>query len=138
MTSNRQSFEGPAQIKLQSITSSAEGRIGVAEYDRHVPFIIRRVFYLYDVPSTTIRGGHAHRQQQQFIICLGGQLTVMTEYASRKVEYVLDNPLIGLYLPPLTWVDLRFDEDNSIVVAFTCSAFDETDYIREYSEFLTN
>ena len=69
MSSDRQAFEGPAQIELPSIPSPAEGSIGVVECDRHIPFTIRRIFYFYDVPSTTVRGGHAHRAQQQFMIC---------------------------------------------------------------------
>jgi UDP-2-acetamido-3-amino-2,3-dideoxy-glucuronate N-acetyltransferase len=136
MTFDRQAGAGPAQIDLQSIPSPAEGNIGVVEFDRHVPFIIRRIFYFYDVPSTTVRGGHAHRAQQQFMICLAGQVTVMTEHASIKAEHILDRPLTGLYLPPITWVELRFDEEDSIATVLTCSAYDEADYIRDYKEFL--
>ena len=136
MTSDRQEFAGPAQIELQSIPSPTEGCIGVAEFDRHVPFIIRRVFYFHDVPTATVRGGHAHHVQQQFMICLAGQVTVMTEYASSKAEHILDRPSIGLYLPAMTWVELRFDEEDSIATVLTCSAYDEADYIRDYKEFL--
>jgi UDP-2-acetamido-3-amino-2,3-dideoxy-glucuronate N-acetyltransferase len=136
MTSDRQGFAGPAKIELQTISSPAEGNIGVAEFDRHVPFVIKRVFYFHDVPAATVRGGHAHREQQQFMICMAGHVTVMTEHASGKAEHILDRPSIGLYLPAMTWLDIRFDEQDSVVTVLTCSAYDEADYIRDYKEFL--
>ena len=60
----------------------------------------------------------------------------MTEYASSKIKHILDRPLIGLFLPPMTWVEVQFDEEDSIATVFTCSEYDEADYIRDYKEFL--
>lgn len=136
MTSDHQKFTEPTRIELQSIPSLTEGSLCIAEYDRHVPFIIRRVFFFHDVPKGTTRGGHAHRKHQQFIICIAGHVTIMTEYASRKTKHTLDRPSIGLYLPKMTWLDIRFEEKDSAVVVLTCSAYDEADYIRDFNEFL--
>ncbi len=136
MPSDHPEFSEPTRIELQSIPSLDEGGLGVAEYDRHVPFVTRRVFFFHDVPKGTTRGGHAHRKQPQFIICVTGNVTVMTETATGKSKHALDRPSIGLYVPPVTWVDMRFEEKDSAVIVLTCSVYDEADYIRDYQEFL--
>jgi len=136
MPSDRQELTEPTEIELQAIPSPSEGGLGVAEYERHVPFVTRRVFFFHDVPKRTTRGGHAHRKQQHFIICISGHVTVMTETASGKSEHIMDSPSTGLYLPPMTWVDIRFEEEDCAVLVLTCSAYDEADYIRDYQKFL--
>ena len=136
MTSD-QTLTGPTEIELQTIPSPTEGNIGVADCDRHVPFTVRRIFYFHDVPAGTNRGGHAHRGQQQFMICQAGRVTVKTEHAAGKAEHVLERPSLGLYMPAMTWVDIRFDEKDSIVSVLTSAAYDEADYIRDYEEFLS-
>ena len=126
----------PTEIELQSITSMKKGSLGVAEFEQHVPFEVRRIFYFYDMPSKVSRGGHAHFKQRQFIICLSGHVIVKTEFSKEKKIFALDRPSKGIYLPPMTWVEICFEEANSNVLVLTCSVYDESDYIRDYDEFL--
>ncbi len=137
MTSDYYIPSGPTETKLQIVTSPNKGHLGVAEFEKHVPFEIRRVFFFYDVPTNTSRGGHAYRKQQQFMICLSGCVHLKTDSACGKNKFILDRPSKGVLLPPMTWTDVFFEEPNSTVIVLTCSKYDETDYIRDFDAFLS-
>jgi UDP-2-acetamido-3-amino-2,3-dideoxy-glucuronate N-acetyltransferase len=101
-----------------------------------VPFVPRRWFIVYDVPSREIRGEHAHRECHQFLICVSGQVTVAVDDGHHRAEVLLDDPTLGIYLPPMTWgSQFRYDS-HAVLLVLASHPYDAADYIREYDSFL--
>lgn len=121
-------------VELPKITD-LRGNLTFAEGDRHVPFAIRRVFYLYDVPTGASRGAHAHREQHQFLVCLSGSFDVMVDDGTRQHQVHLNRPWKGLHIPPMIWAaELNFDP-GTVCLVLASDLYREPDYIREYDEF---
>ena len=112
------------------------GNLTFIEGSRHIPFDLRRVFYLYDVPGGALRAGHALKRCQQFIIAASGSFDVVLDDGSEKRRYQLNRSYYGLYVPPLVWREIDNFSSNSICVVLASEAFDEADYYREYNDFL--
>lgn len=113
------------------------GSLTVGEFERHIPFFPRRYFMVFDVPSKETRGEHAHRVCQQFLICVCGSCVVLADDGARRAEFLLDSPAKGIYLPPMVWgVQYKYSED-AVLLVFASHHYDASDYIRNYSEFLT-
>jgi dTDP-4-dehydrorhamnose 3,5-epimerase-like enzyme len=125
-----------AQIfDLQGIPHEDLGFLGVAEYGPHIPFVPRRLFFFCDVPIGTTRGGHGHRELEQFIGCPQGAVLIETLDAAGKQSFCLDTPLQGLYIPAMTWVDIRFEGASTVALVLASAEYDEADYIRDMGEF---
>lgn len=102
-----------------------------------LPFAPQRWFMVYDVPSREARGEHAHRECHQFLICAAGQVSVAVDDGTSRAEVTLDDPTLGIYIPPLVWASqFRYDTD-SVLLVFASHPYDPDDYIREYDSFLT-
>jgi hypothetical protein len=101
-----------------------------------VPFDIRRVFFLYDVPGGAARGGHAHRGLQEVVIAVSGSFDVMVEDGTARARYSLNRAYYGLYLPPMVWVNLENFSSNSVALVLCSQPFEEADYYRDRDEFL--
>lgn len=112
------------------------GNLTFIEGGRHVPFQLKRVFYLYDVPGGALRAGHALKQCQQFIIAASGSFDVVLDDGFEKRRYQLNRSYYGLYVPPLVWREIDNFSSNSICVVLASEQFDEGDYYREYDDFL--
>ena len=111
------------------------GYISVAEEVKNIPFSIKRVYWTYYTPQNVIRGGHAHRELEQLIVSVSGKIVFNVEdIESNKFNFVLDQPNLGLYLPPLTWRDIQFSH-NAVLLCLSSDVFTEADYIRTYDEF---
>lgn len=116
--------------------SDIRGCLTVGEFERTVPFGVKRYFMVYDVPSVETRGEHAHRECHQFLICVRGSLSVVADNGRERKEFALDSPDIGLYLPPMTWgIQYKYSRDAMLLV-FASHYYDPNDYIRDYDEFL--
>ncbi len=126
----------PELIQINEIPSSERGSLFVAECEQHVPFDIKRLFFMTDVPKNSHRGGHAHIALKQFAICIQGSITIETVSHSEKVAYTLNHGNLGLYLPPMSWVDLIFEAEDSILAVLASAKYDENDYVRDRREFL--
>ncbi len=101
-----------------------------------VPFLPRRWFLVYDVPSRKVRGEHAHRVCHQFLVCVSGRVSVAVDDGKDRGEVLLDKPTLGIYIPPLIWgSQFRYDPD-SVLLVLASHAYDPDDYIREYDTFL--
>ncbi len=100
-----------------------------------VPFKIQRVYYLYDVPSDSYRGGHAHKNQESVIIALSGSFTVIIDDGDFKKEIVLNKPNQGLYLPTGIWREIENFSSGSVCLVLASTEFNESDYIRNYEDF---
>ena len=112
------------------------GNLTFIEGGRHIPFQLKRVFYLYDVPGGALRAGHALKQSQQFIIAASGSFDVVLDDGFEKRRYQLNRSYYGLYVPPLVWREIDNFSSNSICVVLASELFDEGDYYREYDDFL--
>lgn len=112
------------------------GNLTFIEGGRHIPFDIKRVFYLYDVPTGEDRGEHAHKELQQFLICLSGSFDVTLDDGRTKSVIKMNRPWKGLYIPPMIWAsEVNFDS-GSVCLVLTSDYYNEADYIRDYNEFL--
>ncbi len=108
----------------------------VTEPGKEVPFRVKRVFYLFDVPSRAERGGHSHFEDQQLIVAACGSFTVVVDDGKTRREVTLSRPDQGLYIPAGIWRELRDFSSGSICLVLTSEPFAESDYVREYSRFL--
>ena len=113
-----------------------DGSLTFIEEARHVPFSIRRVFYVYDVRTGGGRGAHAHRTLEQVIVCLTGLLTVRLDDGYHKASHELSRPEIGLYVPPMTWMSVGNFTPGTVYMVLASDFYNESDYYRDYREFL--
>ncbi len=121
-------------VNLPKIVDS-RGNLTFVEQQNHVPFEIKRVFYLYDIPTAESRGAHAHRELHQFLICLSGSFDVELFDGNDIKTVHLNRPWIGLHIPPMIWAsEVNFDP-GSICLVLTSDVYREDDYIREINEF---
>jgi acetyltransferase-like isoleucine patch superfamily enzyme/dTDP-4-dehydrorhamnose 3,5-epimerase-like enzyme len=130
------SVNGVSVHKLPSVVD-LRGSLSFAEAHVHVPFDIRRYFLIFSVPSSEVRGEHAHKTVHQFLVCVSGSCHVVADDGKVRQEFTLDDPTVGLYLPPLIWgVQYKYSQD-AVLLVLTSAPYDAGDYIRDYSEFLT-
>ena len=130
----RSSVDQCTLVELPKI-SDPRGNLTFIEGGEHVPFDIERVFYLYDVPTGTDRGAHAHRQLHQFLVCLSGSFDVALDDGRSRRTVHLNRPWVGLHIPPMIWAsEVNFDP-GSVCLALASAPYDEADYIRDYEAF---
>ena len=117
--------------------ADVRGNLTFIEGERHVPFPIKRVFYLYDVPTGADRGAHSHREQHQFLICLSGSFDVQLDDGKQTRTVHLNRPWKGLHVPPMIWAaEVNFDA-GTVCLVLASDEFSEADYIRDYQEFIS-
>ena len=124
-------------VELPSVRSEGLGELSFIEAERHVPFEIRRVYYLYDVPAGGLRGGHAHLQLQQLLVALSGSLDVVVNDGHSEARFRLLHRNQGLYLPRMVWRDLENFSGGAVCMVLASLHFDESDYIRNWDDFAT-
>ncbi len=113
------------------------GSLSVGEFARDIPFAVKRYFLVFDVPSVETRGEHAHRTCHQFLLCVRGECAVVADDGTRRQEFKLDRPDLGVHLPPLTWgVQYKYSAD-AVLLVFASEHYNADDYVRDYDEFLT-
>jgi UDP-2-acetamido-3-amino-2,3-dideoxy-glucuronate N-acetyltransferase len=112
------------------------GSLSVGEFERSIPFAAKRYFLVFDLPSSEIRGEHAHRVCHQFLICIKGSCTVVADDGKQRSEFLLDRPNLGVFLPAMTWgIQYKYSSD-AVLLVFASEYYDADDYIRDYSEFI--
>ncbi len=122
-------------VELPKI-SDPRGNLTFIEGGRHVPFDFQRMYYLYDVPGGAERGGHAHKALHQLIIAMSGSFDVLLDDGRNKKQFHLNRSYYGLYVCPLIWRELNNFSSGSVCVVLASNTYDESDYYRNYSEFL--
>lgn len=125
----------PYLIEFPKLGASDIGYISVAENSKLVPFDIERVFWTYYTPESIVRGRHAHHKTEQVLIAVTGRIIVTTELPDGELQtFVLDNPNVGLYVPPQAWHTMQYSH-TAIQLVLASTAYNETDYIRDYDKF---
>jgi dTDP-4-dehydrorhamnose 3,5-epimerase-like enzyme len=126
----------PSLLNFNKI-SDERGNLTYIQFPDHIPFKIKRVYWIYDVPSGQTRGGHAFKTQKEVIICLSGSVEVYVSDGKIEESYTLNRPFTALYVPIMTWRQLRNFSTNSVVMILNSDYYKEEDYIHEYSMFST-
>ncbi|MDO5395111.1 MAG: FdtA/QdtA family cupin domain-containing protein [Bacteroidales bacterium] len=124
----------PKVIEIGKI-ADPRGNLSVIEGGRTIPFAIGRVFYLYDVPADSSRGGHAHYTDCQFMIAVSGSFDVVLDNGAEQRRYTLNRPYRGLFIPPGFWRTMDNFSAGSVCMVITDNPYDEADYIRDYGRF---
>lgn len=114
------------------------GNLTFIENSRHIPFDIKRVYYLYDVPGGADRGGHAHRSLHQFIVAMSGSFDVVLDDGDRQRRFHLNRSFNGLYLTPMMWRYLDNFSSGAVCMVLASGLYDEADYYRDYDEFIAD
>lgn len=123
-------------IELDKHHSDRKGNISVVENNKDIPFDVKRVYYLYDVPGGESRGAHAHKELSQLIIAASGSFTVTLDDGNVKRTFLLNRPYQGLYIVPGIWRTLDDFSSGSVCLVLASHEYDEKDYIREYKKFI--
>lgn len=123
-------------IEIDKHHSDSKGNISVVENGDTVPFDVKRIYYLYDVPGGVSRGGHAHKELSQLIIAASGSFTVTLDDGTVKRAFTLNRPYQGLLVKPGVWRNLDDFSSGSVCLVLASEKYDENDYITEYDEFL--
>ena len=117
------------------VDEQGRGNLAVIEKDTY-PFIIKRVYYLYDVPSNAYRGGHAHKEVHELLIALSGSFEVLLDNGKTKQKVMLNKPNKGLLIPTGIWRELDNFSSGAVCLVLASDVFDESDYIRDYDVFI--
>ena len=105
--------------------------------NEHIPFDIKRVYYLYDVPGGSERGGHAHRKLQQLIIAISGSFDVFLDNGHKNKKIQLNSPNIGLYVPTMMWREINNFSSGAVCLVLASENYDYDDYYHEYEDFIS-
>lgn len=124
-----------ARLYDNPIISDMRGSVSVGECGKNLPFAPKRYFLVFDVPSRDVRGEHANRVLEQYLVCLRGACTVMLDDGKRREEIRLDSPRVGLYVPPMTWLAQYQHTPDVMLLTLASEPYDALDYIRVYEEF---
>jgi len=128
---------GISRCKLMRLSDFTDdkGSLIVAEENEHIPFKIKRIFYLYGIPKGALRGGHAHKRLHQFVIAAAGSFDVTVDDGLERKKFHLIRPDHGLYIPPMIWDELENFSPGSLCLVLASDRYDELDYIRDFNEF---
>lgn len=127
---------GGARLVELPTVHDMRGRMAVAEFDAQLPFVPKRCFIVYDVPSEEIRGEHAHVALHEVVICVRGSVRAVVDDGRRRAELLLDSPSRGLYLPPRVWRTLYRYSRDAMLVVLASEVYRPGDYVRDYDTFL--
>src|SRR5450631_511339 len=112
------------------------GNLTFIEAGRHIPFDIKRVYYLYDVPGGAERGGHAHKGLSQLIVAMSGSFDVILDDGTQKKRFHLNRSYFGLYVCPMIWREIDNFSSGSVCMVLASNLYDEADYYRNYKDFI--
>ena len=132
------SIFGLSSCKLVDLPkiSDPRGNLTFVECGRHIPFDIKRTYYLYDVPGGAERGGHAHKDLHQLIIAISGAFDIVLDDGREKKRYHLNRSYFGLYVSPMIWREMDNFSSGAVCLVLASNFYDEADYYRNYDEFI--
>lgn len=123
-------------VNLPKITDQ-RGNLTFVEGGKHIPFDIKRVYYLYDVPGGAERGGHAHKELHQLIIAMSGSFDLVLDDGTEKKRFHMNRSYYGLYLPAMLWRELDNFSSGAVCMVLASNTYDEADYYRDYDEYMS-
>lgn len=137
------SVDAPKDLRVAGVSllrlkraEDLRGSLVASDFDEFLPFVPRRFFTVFGVPTKEVRGEHAHRECTQLLVCLAGSVAVVVDNARDREEVVLDDPSVGLLIPPMVWdVQYRYTPD-AVLLVLASHRYDPADYIRDYDQFL--
>lgn len=127
---------GNCQVINLPKVSNPQGNLTFIEGQGHIPFDIKRVYYLYDVPGGAERGGHAHKELHQLIIAMSGSFDVILDDGYQKKRFALNRSYYGLYVCPMVWREVDNFSSGSVCLVLASAPYDEADYIRDHDSFV--
>jgi hypothetical protein len=127
---------GKSSLHLMRRIDDVRGSLTVGEVPTEVPFTPVRYFVVFDVPSLELRGEHAHKRCQQFLICLKGSLRVLLDDGCSRCEILLDRPDMGIYMPEMIWGTQYHTSPDAVLLVFASRHYEPDDYLRTYDEFI--
>jgi hypothetical protein len=127
-------MKAPSIIELPKITDK-RGNLSFYEYPHQLPFDIQRTYWIYDVPGGKIRGSHAFKEQQEFIVALSGSFDVVLHNGVKEMKFSLNRSYFGLYIPQMYWRSLENFSTNALALIVSDKSYLENDYIRDFEEF---
>lgn len=123
-------------IDIKTISTANQGSLSFFEAERDIPFEIKRLYYIYGAPDGTKRGGHAHHRLNQILFCPYGKIEIVLDDGSMQKSLMLDSPNTGLVIRSAMWRDMIWHEANSVLMVAASDYYDESDYIRNYEDFI--
>jgi len=142
-TASSESMSPPDAIKVQGVRAyqlpvviDMRGNLSVAEFDRHLPFIPKRYFLVFDVPTEEIRGEHAHKALHQFLVCVKGSCSLVVDDGTNRAELLLDKPNFGVHIQPMIWATQYKYSHDAVLLVLASDKYDPADYIRDYDEYI--
>lgn len=113
------------------------GNLSFVEQFKHIPFEIKRTYWIYDVPGGEARGGHAYKENQEFVIALSGSFDILVDDGEKKVAFSLNRSYYGLYIPKGIWRKINNFSTNSLALVLSSTHYNEEDYIYDYEKFIS-
>lgn len=132
-----QSLNTVPAVKLVElpVINDPRGSLSFAEYEGQLPFIPLRYFLVFDVPAGKVRGAHAHKTIQQFLVCVKGSVSIVVDDGLNSEQVTLNSAAAGLYIPPNIWATQQDYSSDAVLLALSSGAYDPDEYIRDYQEF---
>ena len=129
--------EKPRIIDLPKILDRRGNLSFIEGAGKHIPFVIRRTYWIYDVPGGEMRGGHAYRTNQEFVVALSGSFDVVLHDGVQEYRYHLNRSYYGLYVPKMMWRSMENFSTNSLALVLSSTDYSEEDYLRDFDQFKT-
>lgn len=128
-------MNNPTIIELPKFLD-ARGNLSFAEQNNHIPFEIKRTYWIYDVPGGENRGGHAYRDTEEFIIAISGGFDVIVDDGKERKTFTLNRSYYGLYIPKGVWREITNISTNSLALEFASTVYNPEDYVRDFDEYI--
>lgn len=125
-------------VKLIELPKFADprGNLSFVEQNNHIPFEIKRTYWIYDVPGGEARGGHVYKETEEFVIAISGAFDVTVDDGKEKKKFSLNRSYYGLYIPKGLWREIENFSTNSFALEFASTPYNEDDYVRDYNDYL--
>lgn len=123
---------------IETPVVTTDGQLCYMQSPTHIPFEIKRIYYIYNVSEGAIRGGHTHKETRQILFCINGSIKIVLDNGKIKEEILLDKPNVGVLLEPGVWHEMQEFKKNTILLVLASAVADANDYVRSYDEFLSS
>ena len=126
---------GVRLFEMRHVLDPVRGNLTALEFTRELPFVPRRIFMTYGIPSELTRGEHAHKECEQFLVCVHGECHVIVDDGENREEFCLNRPTQALLIPPMVWAQEHLHSADSVLMVLASHPYEPSDYVRDYREF---